>query len=117
MPLPLGQTFRNFYGAVFIDGGVVGSGSIQGIQTISNFIRGTGAVTPGFGIRYMSPVGPIRVDVGINPNRAEDLAVVTAAPDSTGKIRIVPLLTPRRFVQGRTLLDRLTLHFSIGEAY
>ena len=36
--------------------------------------KGTGAVTPGFGIRYESPVGPIRVDIGINPNRSRSSA-------------------------------------------
>jgi hypothetical protein len=116
-PLPLGQTLRHFVGAVFIDGAVVGQGNIRGLQTISNIIKGTGAITPGFGIRYESPVGPIRVDFGINPNRAENLAVVTAVPDSTGQPVLVPLSATRRFVQGRTLLDRLVLHFSIGEAY
>jgi hypothetical protein len=32
-------------------------------------------------------------------------------------MRIVPLPTPRNFTQGRTLLNKLVLHFSIGEAY
>ncbi|HTJ22705.1 MAG TPA: BamA/TamA family outer membrane protein [Gemmatimonadaceae bacterium] len=117
VPLPLGETFRHFVGAVFVDGGIVGSGRIRGLQTISNFVKGTAAVTPGFGLRYESPVGPIRFDIGINPNRAEDLGVVTAVPDSTGRVRIVPLSRTRQYVQGKTLLNRLVLHFSIGEAY
>jgi outer membrane protein assembly factor BamA len=117
VPLPLGQTFRHFVGAVFVDGAVVGSGTIRGVQTLSNIVRGTGAITPGFGIRYESPVGPIRVDFGINPNRAEDLLVVTAVRDSTGRRKIVPLATTKNYAQGKTLLDRLVLHFSIGEAY
>ena len=117
VPLPLGEALRHFVGAVFIDGGIVGSGRIRGVQTISNLVKGTGAVTPGFGLRYESPVGPIRFDIGINPNRAEDLGVVTAVPDSTGRVRIVPFSRTRQYVQGRTLLNRLVLHFSIGEAY
>jgi outer membrane protein assembly factor BamA len=117
VPLPLGQTLRHFVGAVFIDGGIVGSGNIRGLQTISNFVKGTAAVTPGFGVRYLTAVGPIRFDIGINPGRAEDLAVVTAVPDSTGRVVMVPLTTTRRYVAGRTLLNRLVLHFSIGEAY
>jgi outer membrane protein assembly factor BamA len=116
-PLPLGPNLRHFVAAVFIDGGIVGRGQIRGIQTIGGIIKGMGAVTPGFGLRYESPVGPIRVDIGINPSRAENLAVVTAVRDSTGQTRIVPLTTLRNFRQGRTLLDRLVLHFSIGEAY
>ncbi len=116
-PLALGPTLRNFVGAVFLDGGIVGSANIRGLRTITNIVKGTGAITPGFGVRYESAVGPIRVDFGINPNRAEILGVVTAVRDSTGVTRIVPLPTPKRYTQGSTLLSRLTLHFSIGEAY
>ena len=48
--------------------------------------------------------------------RAEDLSVVTAVPDSTGRVHIVALPTARRFSQGGGF-HRLVLHFSIGEAY
>jgi outer membrane protein insertion porin family/translocation and assembly module TamA len=116
-PLPVTSVFRNFWGAVYLDGGVVGSANIQGVQTLTNIVKGTGAVTPGIGIRYQSAVGPIRVDVAFNPNRTENLAVVTAVPDSSGHVRIVQLGQPRRWVQGRTIFDYLALHFSIGEAY
>jgi outer membrane protein insertion porin family/translocation and assembly module TamA len=116
-PLQFGESLRNFVGAVFIDGGIVGRGEIRGLQTISSIVKGTSAITPGFGIRYQSPVGPIRVDIGINPNRAQNLGVVTAVRDSTGALRIVPLGSSRLYSQGKTLLNRLVLHFSIGEAY
>jgi outer membrane protein insertion porin family/translocation and assembly module TamA len=117
VPLPQGTVFRNFVGAVFVDAGVVGSASIRGLQTIGNIIRGQGAITPGIGIRYMTSVGAVRVDLGFNPNRSQQLNVVTAVPDSTGQIRIVPLALSRNWVSGRTILDHLALHFSIGEAY
>jgi outer membrane protein insertion porin family len=117
VPLPQTSTFRNWVAAVFVDGGIVGSANIHGLQTLGNIVKGTGAVTPGVGIRYMSAVGAIRVDLGFNANRAQTLAVVTAVPDSSGQVRIVPLALPRNWVQGRTLLDHLALHFSIGEAY
>ncbi len=117
VPLPQTTIFRNFVGAVFIDWGVVGSSNIQGLQSIGNIVKGTGAITPGAGIRYMSGVGPIRFDLGLNPNRSESLGVVTAVPDSTGVIRIVSLPLPRTWRQGHTILDYITLHFSIGEAY
>jgi outer membrane protein insertion porin family len=117
VPLPLGESLRNFVGAVFIDGGIVGRGEIRGLATISGIVRGTSAVTPGVGIRYQSPVGPIRVDLGINPNRLEELGVVTAVRDSTGQQRIVPLAASKHYSQGKTLLNRIILHFSIGEAY
>jgi outer membrane protein insertion porin family len=117
MPLPLGESLRHFVGAVFIDGGIVGKGDIRGISSLGGVIKGTGAITPGFGLRYESPVGPIRVDFGINPNRTEDLTVVTAVADATGARRIVPLVTTRRFQQGSGFFSHLVLHFSIGEAY
>jgi outer membrane protein insertion porin family/translocation and assembly module TamA len=116
VPLPLGPVFRNFVGAVFLDGAVVGSGSIQTLTNVSDIVKGTGAVTPGFGIRYESSVGPIRVDVGFNPDRTENLAVVTAILVN-GQQKIVPLSKPRAYSGGHTLLDRIALHFSIGEAY
>jgi outer membrane protein insertion porin family/translocation and assembly module TamA len=115
--LQRGESFRNWVGAVFVDGGVVGKGEIRGLQSIAGIVQGGGAITPGFGVRYMSPVGPIRVDIGINPNRAQDLGVVTAVRDSTGASIIVPLTGARRYSPATTLFSRLILHFSIGEAY
>jgi outer membrane protein assembly complex protein YaeT len=117
VPLPLGETLRHIVAAVFLDGGIVGSGDIRGLSTVGNIVKGTGAVTPGFGFRYESPVGPIRVDFGVNPNRTENLGVVTAVTDSTGTRRIVPLAIARSYTPSHTFLGRLVLHFSIGEAY
>jgi outer membrane protein insertion porin family len=117
MPLPLGETLRHIVGAVFIDFGSVGSGDIKGLSSISSLVKGEFAVTPGFGLRYDSPVGPIRVDFGLNPNKRESLNVVTAIADSSGQRRIVPLTLARQFTPSKTFLSRLVLHFSIGEAY
>lgn len=116
-PLPFPDPFRHFVGAVFIDGGIVGGARVRGLRSISGIIKGTGAITPGVGIRYMSTVGPIRVDLGVNPNRAENLGVVTAVIDTSGTFRLVALGPARRFVQGGSFLNRLALHFSIGEAF
>jgi hypothetical protein len=80
-------------------------------------VSGTAAVTPGFGVRYQSPIGPVRLDLGLNPNRAEDLGVVTAVPDGAGQNRIIPLPRTRNFSQASNFLGRFVLHLSIGEAY
>lgn len=117
VPLPLGEALRHIVGAVFIDAGSVGKSDLRGLTDVKAIVNSRFAVTPGFGVRYDSPVGPIRVDIGINPNRTEDLTVVTAVGDGTGNRRIIPLLATRKFTPGKTLLDRLILHFSIGEAY
>lgn len=90
------------------------------------------AWTPGVGIRYLSPIGPIRIDVGYNPGGAERLAVVTTEvchrtaddvcediqPDVTypidelgnrRKLRALPSVMWRP--------ERFQFHFSIGQAF
>jgi outer membrane protein insertion porin family len=108
---------ENFQGAVFVDGAIVGAaarGALRG---------GVSAVTPGAGIRFHSPVGPIRVDLALHPRRVDELAVYTEYMDDDGLRRLVLLDTPRLYdpFEGggflRSVLDRLTIHFSIGEAF
>jgi outer membrane protein insertion porin family len=117
VPLPLGETFRHFAAAGFIDGGIVGSGDIKGLQSIRRIIKGQGAITPGVGLRYESSLGPIRLDFAFNPTGTEALGVVTTVRDRNGALVIAPLGVPRNYTPGNSLFDRLTLHFSIGEAY
>ena len=109
--------WRNLTGAAFVDGALLGQGSLE------EATRGAGALTPGVGIRYRSAVGPIRVDLGLNPTLAEDLPVITQVEGSDGQLRIVQLrdqwrFNPTRGAKGiNAVLRRLTLHLSIGEAY
>lgn len=102
--------WRRIMGAVFVDAGYVSQ------RTNPELPKSKAAITPGFGARYLSPVGPIRIDFGINPGRAEDLPVVTEATVD-GKKRLVTLEKRRRFDVGTRVLDRLVLHLSIGEAF
>jgi len=111
-------------GAVFVDGAVVGAADFNAIATgnLAALASGTGAITPGFGVRYQSPVGPVRVDVGINPQLAERLPVVTERVDADGSRTLVRLNTNRRYnpAEGegiRGSLRRFTIHLSIGEAF
>lgn len=129
-PQPLGGTslaegsvefrfplYMKLDGAVFVDGAVVGEQYLHTLSDVAALSRGTGAVTPGFGVRYRSPVGPIRVDVGINPRITENLPVVTAV-DENGQKKIVPLHVTRAYTSGGPrLLDRLVLHLSVGQAF
>jgi hypothetical protein len=113
-------------GAVFVDGASVGEKVLDplggGLSTLAELVKGKTAITPGFGVRYYSPVGAIRVDLGYNPSRPEDLAVVTEV-ERNGRAEVIPLEMTRRYdpLSGRTgfknVLNRLTLHLSIGEAY
>lgn len=112
---PLGETWQ---GAVFVDGAAIG----EGVRAM--FGRGRAAVTPGFGGRWTSPVGPVRVDLGIRPLVVETLPVVTEYVDAEGLRRLVRLDMPRRYdpledTRGflGQVLGRLVLHLSIGEAF
>jgi hypothetical protein len=65
-------------------------------------------------------VGPIRVDFGINPGLSETLPVVTESVVN-GETRLVTLNERRVYHPVRSgfsgVLDRVTLHLSIGEAF
>jgi outer membrane protein assembly factor BamA len=141
-PRPLGGTsvadasvelrfpvWRKITGAVFVDGAIVGQAAFEtfgDFVNIASFTRGTAALTPGFGMRYHTRVGPVRVDVGYNPTVSETQPVVTevcAVPVAStvacppAERRIVALRAQRRLTGGRNLLERMTLHLSIGQAY
>lgn len=138
-PRPLGGTgllegsveyrfplWKNFSGAVFVDAGIVTGDPLPGDTTFTGLVTAlshwTGAITPGFGVRYRSPVGPIRVDLGINPSLAEELPVATEV-NINGSGTIVPLPQTRLYSPslGRSgvaaILSRLVLHLSIGQAF
>jgi outer membrane protein insertion porin family len=115
--------FGNFGGAVFVDGGVVGEGNLGAATS------GTSAITPGFGVRYYSPVGPIRIDIGLNPLTTERLTVLTEDPTTRSIVVVTgPPGAPRGasdriYAPARTeggfqgLLNRISLHLSIGQAF
>jgi len=101
------------------------------------------AVTPGIGFRYFSPVGPIRVDLGLRPTDDRELRVISSGirpfdpadddPADRLEVRgpggvIAPIdwvrtadlifLDPRiPFAQDGGFLSRLQLHISIGQAF
>lgn len=99
------------------------------------------AWSPGFGIRYFSPIGPIRVDIGYNTRGAEQLTVVTTEVcyRATTSSACTPILPGQTFDEAmrvklentkvlqslgtvrwnpyRSFFNRLQLHFSIGQAF
>lgn len=113
--LPLAETIS---AAVFLDAGRVS----DGFQRATSGARS--ALTPGFGFRYRSPIGPIRIDLGVRPRLSEELPVVTQISDEEGNLHLVQLSTLKRydplessggFLSG--FFSRLQLHLSIGEAF
>src|SRR6266550_2298755 len=124
-PRPLGGNFvaegsiegrfplwRDLMGAVFVDGGIVRQ------KTNPTLPRQRAAITPGFGVRYKSPVGPIRADIGLNPGSVESLPVVTENIVN-GQKTLVTLQQHRTYspTKGGGIINRIVLHLSIGEAF
>ena len=125
VPRPLGGNFvaegsvearfpvwRQLIGAVFVDAGMVSQ------RTNPALPKRRAAVTPGFGLRYRSPVGPIRADIGFNPGTTESLPVVTENIVN-GQKTLVTLQKRRIYAptNGHGILGRMVLHLSIGEAF
>jgi outer membrane protein assembly factor BamA len=77
--------------------------------------------TPGAGVRFRSPVGPLRLDVGYNPSGPKLKPVVVVLDD--GSIEEVPspvLYDPFTWDHPSTLTEvwrRVRIQFSIGEAF
>ena len=106
--------WRQVFGATFVDAGYVSQRTNPGLPASKS------AITPGVGVRYRSPVGPIRVDIGINPGRSELLPVVTETVVN-GERKLVTLTERRDYSTvakgARGILNRAQLHLSIGEAF
>ena len=110
--------WQNLGGAVFVDGALVGEGALKAVK------NGTAAITPGFGFRYYSPVGPIRLDVGFNPLLREHYTVITENDAVGGATDVVALKQqrsdhPKVIERGffKHMLQSAVLHLSIGQAY
>ena len=110
--------WREIVGAVFVDAARVDDPAIGALAAARS------AITPGFGVRYRSPIGPVRVDLGIRPSDTEPLTVLTEMEDEDGTVRLVRLDAPKVFDPGEgqsgflaALTRRVTLHLSIGESF
>jgi outer membrane protein assembly factor BamA len=77
-------------------------------------------LTPGIGLRYLSPVGPLRLDLGYNFRGDQRLSVITTQiqPDGVGGYtttnNLVELGPPVLFGGSES---RFQLHISIGQAF
>jgi hypothetical protein len=93
----------------------------EGVGTSEAF-----AWTPGVGLRYESPVGPLRVDIGYSTG-GNELAPVVSETLVNGSLELVQLGTaddvPLAYDwdpyagSGSNFFNRLQLHLSIGHAF
>ncbi len=88
-------------------------------QTDAGLVSAGFRVTPGVGVRILTPLGPLRVDVAYNdyPRLAGPLYVtVPASGTHLGRLDLVTARyggPPRR----QSFLGKLQVHFSVGEAF
>lgn len=92
--------------AAFVDAGTIGTRSLQDLAL------GDWKITPGMGLRFQTPVGPLRLDVAYNPYDP------TAGPlllrdDESGTLRRVGQHQPGT----PSFLQRLRIHFAVGQAF
>ena len=106
-------------GVAFVDAAHVGT---SGLATVGH---AKGAVTPGIGFRYRSPLGVIRLDFGLRPVGEESLPVVVAIPDLAGQYRIVQLQREKSYSPvedpspgtWHSIARRIVVHFAMGQAF
>jgi outer membrane protein insertion porin family/translocation and assembly module TamA len=99
-PIPL--AFKGLFGALFIDAGQVGDRTMLGVSGFR--------VTPGFGFRIASVLGPARLDFGFNPYGTATAPLYHEEGD-----RLVlkdPSYRPRP-----GFFDRVRMNLSVGQAF
>ena len=115
--VPLGSEL--WRGVVFVDVGRVWTSGGE-VPEAERF-----AWSPGLGIRYMSPVGPLRLDIGYNTSGTRFFPVVTEITKD-GESNIVQLGNQQNepipfkydpFSGSGEFFNRLQLHFAIGHAF
>lgn len=104
--LPIGPP--SLRGAVFVDAGQVWE-SRDSLATRPGL-----RVTPGAGVRFATPVGPIRLDVAYNPYNPEPGPLYGI--NERGELVPVPLLTRFQPDESRNFLRRLVVQLSLGNA-
>ena len=102
----------------FVDGARVGT---EGLASLGH---ARSAITPGGGFRYRSPLGILRLDIGLHPTDPETLPVLVAVPDGANGERVVRLAQETRYspldpTAGglRSLGRHLVVHFAMGQAF
>lgn len=113
---------QNWSGAAFVDIGAVWRDEEEFEAALRRGLLRDLVWTPGFGIRYRSPVGPLRMDLGYNTTGSRTFPVVTQVDLPAGAqvvqleqlYRYDPFSDPSAF---REFLNRLQIHFSLGQAF
>ncbi len=100
--IPLSASSDRFSLAAFVDGG-----HLYGGPGGSSSFR----VTPGFGFRLASPLGPIRLDLGYNPYPPEEYPIYEYTADRTELVQVGD------YAPALSFFSRWHLHLSVGQPF
>jgi outer membrane protein assembly complex protein YaeT len=114
MPSPFLRESLRFAG--FVDAGRVWDPATrqqEGCENLSSRVR----VTPGVGLRYATPVGPLRLDVAYNPYDPESGCLYAIDEND----RLLPTPIDQRYTPdargGALDLNRFVLQLSVGQTF
>ena len=106
-----------------VSGRVGGVAFVDAGQVFDRSVRNPGIrVTPGLGLRIFTPLGPVRFDVAYNPYRRVAGPLYrrhcrTSPDESDCEQEITPGELDPTQLESRSLLGKLRLNFSIGQAF
>jgi outer membrane protein insertion porin family len=105
MPSPVFSRYLRL--ATFVDAGSVTTEQLW--QTSLDEVK----ITPGFGLRLQTPVGPVRVDVAYNPNGPPVAPLYFADPETGVLTRILDDFQQ----EPGSFLGRFRIHLAVGQAF
>ena len=104
MPSPIMSDILRL--AAFVDAGQV---SAPGSEVLSS---GGLRFTPGAGVRFVTPVGPFRLDLAFNPYRSEPGPLYSVDPDAG-----LLLVDPDYQQPAPSFLQQFRVQFGLGQAF
>ena len=113
--IPLGRLIG---GVAFVDGAYVGTSGLDSPA------HARGAVTPGAGLRYRSPLGVLRLDIGLRPVGERSLRSSSPYRTARAADTVVRLTNEKSYSPIdpspgalHSLARRLVVHFAMGQAF
>jgi outer membrane protein assembly factor BamA len=103
--------------AAFVDAGQVWAPGLDEASAPVSLSGGNLVITPGFGLRIATPVGPIRLDLGYNAYDLREGPLYMALEDEEGRLTDLVLWEAGFRPEQNTLLDRFQLHIAVGQAF
>lgn len=102
--------------AAFVDVGQVWTEGLDERGTLG-LAGGNLVITPGFGLRINTPVGPIRADIAYNPHELREGPLYLATQDSQEQLSDLVFWRPNFRPSQQTLIDRFQLYIAVGQAF